>query len=222
MNLGYLSVNINCAPLAEICQRHRVDTERIKKRAKIHIPLAGAGISVEGEGLPKGSSIAIWLAEWLEKSRKKNFREAAAEIRQNAQLIDQNVDEAHLIVHQNDTKDAAANSHYEETRTDNKFAQVVGTNSWHWDNLWMDIDHSRFVRFLDETSLGIEHYSPNEYPLSLFLAEGWAESTNLADPKKFFRRMMNFYGKRVFPVVEGNIPAKPLDFELRSCVQCYR
>ena len=228
MDLSYVSVYMENALLAKICEKYelaRNPKDSVVNMAvvsqdgivKMSTELAGSGVRMPDTGIPNGRSVARWFAQLLKQfdcralglDDGRIILDTVAEIEKNAEKIDEQLEYAELVYHQNDTQDYAFNSHYEEIHPDNRSAKIIGMDVWKWEELWETCDHKEFEKFLDaDTKLGVEAYAPQKYPFPLLLAEGWAEETS---EKKFVRKMIECYGSKT--LVSGGANSVICEFE---------
>lgn len=223
MSLSYVSVYFKNIALAEICSKGVLTAPccisiTVSPRdgvVEMKADLEGSGVNMPGNGIPNRGSASKWFAQLLKQFGSEDLEvdgtenlwsDIVREIDEKAAEIDEQLECAELILQRNDPTDCTFNSHYEQVYLDKRTAKITGMDYYSWEELWESHDIEEFEQFLDSNKLGIEAYSPWEYPFWLLLAEGWAEKTA---KNGFFRRMMEYYGTKTIQV--GKYAIKELE-----------
>ena len=127
---------------------------------------------------PGGKSFALWFADLI----KDAYPQAAAQIIENADKIDGSIKSSRVLYESYDGSDWTNNFHHEEIRKGKK-GLFIEVSQWIWDELWEKGCRSDFERFLDAGDADVDYYY-DEYPLWLYLAEGWADWSTAAQNLK--------------------------------------
>ena len=168
MNEGSsLRLSVDCQPLADICKNvGMMSVNGSKITFAMNFP--NVDWTFKEIKTPEGKSFALWIAKLV----KLQSPAAEKQIIENADKIDCSIKSSRVLYESYDGSDWSSNFHHEEIRKGNK-GLFIEVSQWIWDELWEKGCRSDFERFLDAGDADVDHYY-DEYPLWLYLAEGWA------------------------------------------------
>lgn len=181
---SFLTISIHDAELAGICHQHRI------KRFKVHEDIVKYSEEYEGEGgwldkVPEGGDLVDWLISFI-KQRKLATEAVCCLIRDKSSDINNGLVSSRIVYEYCDPKDYGSNEYWEEERDANHI-EIKGFNARTWEEVWESEDHNEIAELYGKGD--VESMSPNNYPLWLFLLEGWQYKSN-----SFFRKMMDSFG----------------------------
>ena len=182
---SFVVVKIKDSELAKICKRHNLD-----------LPVKGNIISYNsrlGEGRrraiePKATDFVNWFLDFINGLDIADSS-ICKDIEANRHAIEDSLVSSYIEYEVYSTENLDANSHWEERR-DNNNIELKGFDSYTWNRVWKDEDHSEIAQLYDGDD--VEAISPSQYPFWEMISNGAFHHT--AENDSFVIKMMDKYG----------------------------